>query len=104
MEGPRLACSKEVCVYTVVSRKYAPPFAILALVQNAGEGAYTWDATISLAITPSLPVKHNLIVNGKWGPSARRTDALDASGRLTNLSVERRRNMALPRSSGHVHR
>ena len=67
MEGPRLACSKEVCVYTVVSRKYAPTFAILALVQNAGEGAYTWDATISLAITPSLPVKHNLIVNGKWG-------------------------------------
>ena len=39
---------------TVVSRKYAPPFAILALVQNAG-GAYTRDATISLAITPSLP-------------------------------------------------
>ena len=37
-----------------MSRKYAPPFAILALVQNAG-GAYTRDATISLAITPSLP-------------------------------------------------
>ena len=30
-----------------------PPFATLALVQSAGE-AYTWDATFSLAITPSL--------------------------------------------------
>ena len=38
---------------TVVSRKYAPPFATLALVQSAG-GAYTRDATFSLAITPSL--------------------------------------------------
>ena len=45
-----------------------PPFAILALVQNAGGGgAYTWDATISLAIMPSLPVKHDLIVGGGWG-------------------------------------
>ena len=43
-----------------VSRKYGPPFATLALVQNTG-GAYTWDATISLAITPSL---HDLIVGG----------------------------------------
>ena len=50
-----------------MSRKYAPPpFAILALVQNA-EGAYTWDATISLAIMPSLLVKHDLIVGGGWG-------------------------------------
>ena len=40
--------------YTVVSRKYALPFATLALVQNAGGGAYTRDATFSLAITPSL--------------------------------------------------
>ena len=38
-------------VSTVVSRKYAPPFATLALVQSAG-GAYTRDATFSLAITP----------------------------------------------------
>ena len=37
---------------TVVSRKYAPPFATLASVQNAGGGACTRDATISLAITP----------------------------------------------------
>ena len=38
---------------TVVSRKYAPPFPTLALVQTAG-GAYTRDATFSLTITPSL--------------------------------------------------
>ena len=38
---------------TVVSRKYAPPFATLALVQSEG-GAYTRDATFSLAITPPL--------------------------------------------------
>ena len=67
-----------------MSRKYAPPFTILPLVQNAG-GAYTRDATISLAITPSLPV---LIVGGGWGPSARRSDAPDASGMLTSFSVE----------------
>ena len=42
-------------VITVVSCKYAPPFATLALVQSAG-GAYGRDATFSLAITPSLPV------------------------------------------------
>ena len=41
-------------IYTVVSRKYVPPFATLASVQNAG-GAYTRDATISLAITPPPP-------------------------------------------------
>ena len=41
---------------TKVSRKYAPHFATLALVQSAGGGAYTRDATVSLAITPSLPV------------------------------------------------
>ena len=39
--------------FTVVSHKYAPPFATLALVQSAG-GAYTRDATFSLAITPFL--------------------------------------------------
>ena len=54
---------------TVVSHKYAPPppppppFATLASVQNAG-GAFARNATISLAITPSLPVKHDLIVSG----------------------------------------
>ena len=44
-------------VLTVVSRKYSPPFAILALVQNAG-GLYA-GCEISLVITPSLPVSHN---------------------------------------------
>ena len=41
---------------SVVSRKYAPPFATLGIVQNA-RGAYTRDAMISLAITPSLPLR-----------------------------------------------
>ena len=70
-----------------MSRKYAPPFATLASVRNAGGGAYTRDATISLAITPSLPVpvKHDFIVGG---PSTRRRDASDATGRLTSFSVE----------------
>ena len=44
-----LHMQKLIYIYTVVSRKYAPPF---ALVQNAG-GAYTRDATFSLAIMPS---------------------------------------------------
>ena len=53
--------------------------------------------TISLAITPSLPVKHNLTVGGGegggWGPSeaspsARQRDASDASGRQMSFSVE----------------
>ena len=41
-----------------------PPFATLALVQNAG-GADTQDVPISLAIMPSLPVSM-----WGWGPSA----------------------------------
>ena len=76
--------------YIVVSRKYASPFATLALVQNVG-GAYTWDATISLAITPSLPmstrphVRRRLVLGGgqakhKASPNGRRRDAPDASG------------------------
>ena len=68
---------------TVVSRKYAPPFATLALVQTQG-GAYTRDATISLMIIPS---------NKAW----------DATGRLTSFSVEERESRALPRSSWCVH-
>ena len=82
-----------------------PPFATLALVQNAG-GAYTRDATIFLAITPSLPIKHdpNVIVGGGWRPSTRRRDAPNASGRLTSFSVEERESRALPQSSWRVHR
>ena len=66
-DPPSLAC---LLAYTVVSRKYAPPFATLALVQNVG-GAYTRDATISLAITSSLPIKHDSL-GGGWRPSTRR--------------------------------
>ena len=55
---------------TVVSHKYAPPPLLQPTsAQNArgGGGAFARDATISLAITPSLPVKHDLIVGGGWG-------------------------------------
>ena len=78
----RSECSGVSCYHsTVVSRKYAPPFATLASVQNAG-GAYTRDATISLAITTSLSIKHDSIVICQWGveakhkasPNARRRD------------------------------
>ena len=50
--------------------------------------------TISLAIMPSIPVKHDLIVGGGLGakreasPSARQRDAPDATSRLTSFSVE----------------
>ena len=46
--------SQDLSPITVASRKYAPPFATLALVQSAGE-AYTRDATFSPAITPTTP-------------------------------------------------
>ena len=57
---------------------------------GGGGGAYTRDVTISLAITPSLLVNHDLIVGGRWGPSARQRDAPDNSGRLRSFSVEGR--------------
>ena len=94
------------CV-TVVFCKYAPTFANLALVQNAG-GAYTRDATFSLAIIPSLPVQNNLvkqedlIVGGGTGSWAQ--DAPNTSGRLTNFNVEGRGSKALSQSSWCVHR
>ena len=53
-------------VYTVVSHKYAPPFCSLSLITKR-RWAYTRDATISLAITPSLPLKRDHIVCGEWG-------------------------------------
>ena len=43
---------------------------------------YTRDATTSLTITPSLPVKHDLIVGGGWGPSTRRRRDTNTSARL----------------------
>ena len=57
------------------------------------------DATISLAITPSLQVKHDLIVGGGWGQRARQKDAPEASSRLMSFSVERRGSRTLPRTS-----
>ena len=53
------------------------------------------DATISLAMTPSLPVKHGLIVI----VSVRWRDAPNASSRLMSFSVEGRGSRALPRVS-----
>ena len=49
---------------TVVSRKYAPPppFCNLSLSIKCRGGAYTRDATIFLAITPSFPIKHDSII------------------------------------------
>ena len=62
-------------VVPVVSRKYAPPppFATLALVQNAGR-AYTRDVTI-FSHDYALPSGHEAIVSGGWGPSMGRRQA-----------------------------
>ena len=73
---------------TIVSHKYAPPFATLALVQMQG-GLYAGCDNFSRDY--ALPSGHC-----RWGvrtkcgasPSARRRDAHDASGRLTSFSVE----------------
>ena len=50
-----------------------PPFCNLSLNTKHGGGAYTQDATISLAIMPSLPIKLTplLFVGGGWRPSVR---------------------------------
>ena len=58
-------------MYCSVPQIHPPP---LSVVQNAG-GPYTRDATIFLAITPFLPAKHDLIVDGGWGPSAKTSRA-----------------------------
>ena len=46
-----------------------PPFCNLSLSTKRRGGAYTRDATISLAITPPspfpVPIKHDLIVGGR---------------------------------------
>ena len=80
-----------------------PPFCNLGLSTKRRGGAYTRDATISLAITLSLPGTKSLSVGGgdqaRASPSARRRDAHDASSRLTSFSVEERGSRALPRSS-----
>ena len=62
------------------------------------------DATISLAITPSLLVKHDLIVGEGWGPSARQRDSPNITGRLMSFSVDGQGSRVLPQSSWRVHR
>ena len=95
--------SHTYCTYCSVQQIH-PLFAILALVQNAGGGGlYTGCGHFSCDYA-SLLVKHDLIVCGGWGPSARRRDAPNTSGRLTSFSVERCGRRALPRSSWRVHR
>ena len=49
-----------------------PPFATLASVQNAGGGLYVGRNDFSRDYALLLvPLKHDLIVGGGWGPSAR---------------------------------
>ena len=55
-----------------MSRKYAPPFATLASVQNAGGGACMRDATISLAITPPPSDTDKARPHCRWGMRAGR--------------------------------
>ena len=55
-----------VCIYHSVPQIRPPPFCSLSLSTKRRE-TYTRDATIALAITPSLPVKRDLIVCGGWG-------------------------------------
>ena len=66
-----------------------PHFCNLSLSTKRRGAACMRDATISLAITPSLPVKNDLIVifSGGWGLSVRWRDAPDASSRLMSFSV-----------------
>ena len=85
-------------VCTVVSRKC---FAILALVQNTG-GAYTQDATFSLAITPSRCHKLWPHYQG-WAQGGEMLSTL-AVGWQASCSVEGRGSRTLLRSSWHVHR
>ena len=79
---PKLAILRWKCLYHSVPQTRSP-FCNLSL-STKRRGAYTWDVTISLTITPSLPVKHDLIIGGGWGPSARQRDAPDVTGRLTS--------------------
>ena len=101
-------------VCTIVSRKYAPPYATLASVQNAGGGGgggvYAGCEYFSRDYNPQppLPVKHDLIVGGGGGGGQRRGREMllspDATGTLTTFNVEGRGSRELPRSSWRVHR
>ena len=107
---------------TIVSRKYAPPFATLALVQDTGgeeilsQTGWGGGIVTSCVYTGcdnfsrdyALPSGHEVIIGGGWtkhgaSPSARQRDAHGASGRLTSFSVEEQVSRVLPRSSWHVH-
>ena len=55
-------------VCTVVSRKYTPAFAILALVQNAGRGGLYVECD-NFSRDYALPSRHEVIVGGGWRPS-----------------------------------
>ena len=95
---------------TVMSRKYAPSFCNLSL-STKRRGLYAGCDNFSRDY--ALPSdKANSIVICWWGveakreslPNARRRDAPDDSGRVTNFGVEGRESRALPRSSWRVHR
>ena len=66
-----------------------PPFCNLSLSTKHRGGLYAEcdDFSRDYALLP-VPVKHDLIVSGGWGPNARWRDAPDASGRLASFSVE----------------
>ena len=55
------------------------------------------DATISLTITPSLPVKHELIVGGGGGSQARGGEM------LPTLAVGWRASVLRDEKAGHFH-
>ena len=101
-------CIPCLLAITVVSRKYTAHPLLQPCTKR--RGGLIRGMRHFLSLDYALPsgarnwVKHDLIVGGGWGPSARRRDVPDASGRLTSFSVEGRGNRALPRSSWRVHR
>ena len=79
-------------IITVVSRRYAPPFATLASVQNVGGGLYAGCNNFFRDYTlPSdkarLP-QWGVEAKHKVSPNARRRDTPGTSGRLTSFSIE----------------
>ena len=89
-----------------MSRKYAPPFPSLALVENTwGGGLYAGCDDFSRDY--ALPFEHEVIAGGghKRGASlsVRRRDAHDTSRRLKSFIIEERGSGWLPRSSWRVH-
>ena len=98
---------------TIVSHNYAPPFATLASVQNAGGGLVRgmWRFLSRLG-PPPLSGTDKARPHCRWEMrakreallSARRGDAPDATGRLKSFNVEGRGSRALPRSRWRVHR